>query len=117
MDFSFNFVYQLNPMFLFLSIFIFGTLIFIWNINKDKSCSGMAYDLISRNGKLSERKFTRLGAWVVSSWGLVYLIYINSLDEWYFGLYLGAWVSNSLITKMLEIKEKTTMASIKTNSD
>lgn len=104
-----SFLKSIDPMFTILFVFIIGAMIFIWKLNNDKTFSGMARDLIARNGKLSERKFTRLGAWVVSSWGLVYLIYIDRLDEWYFGLYLAAWVSNSLLTKMLEIKEKATL--------
>ena len=31
-------------------------------------------DLVGTDGKLDEKKFTRFGAWVVSTWGFVFLI-------------------------------------------
>jgi hypothetical protein len=58
-------------------------------------------DLITRNGKLDEKKFTRFGAWVVSTWGFVYLLINESekLSEWYFIGYMGAWVVNAIFDK------------------
>lgn len=56
-------------------------------------------DLIQHNGKLDEKKFTRFGAWVVSTWGFVYLIVNDKLSEWYFIGYMGAWVANVILDK------------------
>ena len=56
-------------------------------------------DLVSKDGKLDEKKFTRFGAWVVSTWGFVYLIVNDKLSEWYFIGYMGAWVANAILDK------------------
>lgn len=78
--------------------FIFVVLVvWLYNLNKDPSNKVSLIDLVATNGKLEERKITRFGAWIISSWGLVYLISINELKEWYFIAYMGAWVANALI--------------------
>ena len=81
-----------------LLAFIFVVLIvWLYNVsNKDETDISLI-DLVATNGKLEERKITRFGAWIISSWGLVYLISINELKEWYFIAYMGAWVANALI--------------------
>ena len=58
-------------------------------------------DLVSVDGKLDEKKFTRFGAWVLSSWGFVYLLVSkpDSFPEWYFTVYMGAWVLNVIADK------------------
>lgn len=56
-------------------------------------------DLVGYDGKLDEKKFTRFGAWVVSTWGFVYLIVNDKLSEWYFIGYMGAWVANVILDK------------------
>ena len=78
--------------------FIFVVLVvWLYNLsNKDENDISLI-DLVATNGKLQERKITRFGAWIISSWGLVYLISINELKEWYFIAYMGAWVANALI--------------------
>lgn len=78
--------------------FIFVVLvIWLYNLNKDPDNKITLIDLVATDGKLEERKITRFGAWIISSWGLVYLISINELKEWYFIAYMGAWVANALI--------------------
>lgn len=78
--------------------FIFVVLvIWLYNLNKDPSNKVTLIDLVATDGKLEERKITRFGAWIISSWGLVYLISINELKEWYFIAYMGAWVANALL--------------------
>lgn len=64
-------------------------------------------DLVSSNGKLDEKKFTRFGAWVISTWGFIYLIVSNptTFPEWYFIGYMGAWVANAIFDKYVN-KEK-----------
>jgi hypothetical protein len=64
-------------------------------------------DLVTVNGRLDEKKFTRFGAWVVSTWAFVYLI-VNKPDqfpEWYFVGYMGVWVSNAIFDKYMTAKE------------
>lgn len=78
--------------------FIFVVLvIWLYNLNKDPHNKISLIDLVATDGKLEERKITRFGAWIISSWGLVYLISINELKEWYFIAYMGAWVANALL--------------------
>lgn len=78
--------------------FIFVVLvIWLYNLNKDPGNKVSLIDLVATDGKLEERKISRFGAWIISSWGLVYLISINELKEWYFIAYMGAWVANALL--------------------
>lgn len=57
--------------------------------------------LITTNGKIDEKKFTRFGAWFLSSWGFLYLLiqHPDSIPEWYFLGYMGIWVSNVILEK------------------
>ena len=46
-------------------------------------------------------KFTRFGAWIISTWGFVYII-VNSptqFPEWYFVGYMTVWVGNAIMGK------------------
>lgn len=60
-------------------------------------------DLVSSNGHVDEKKFTRFGAWVVSTWGFVYLLVSKpeTFPEWYFTVYMGAWVANAIMDKYM----------------
>ena len=60
-------------------------------------------DLVSVDGKLDSNKFTRFGAWVVSTWGFVYLLVSKpeNFPEWYFAVYMGAWVANTIMDKYM----------------
>lgn len=79
--------------------FIFVVLVvWLYNLNKDPDSKISLIDLVATDGKLEERKISRFGAWIISSWGLVYLISINELKEWYFIGYMGAWVANALLS-------------------
>ena len=78
---------------------------YLYRLNNDKKSDIYITDLITENGRLEERKFTRFGAWLVSTWGFVYLIVEQQLSEWYFVGYMGAWVANALIGKSLSISE------------
>lgn len=87
--------------------FIFVVMvIWLYNLDKDPHSKISLIDLLATDGKLEERKISRFGAWIISSWGLVYLISINELKEWYFIGYMGAWVANGLIGSYLNNKEK-----------
>ena len=63
-------------------------------------------DLVSENGQLEERKFTRFGAWVISTWGFVYILVNNpaTFPEWYFVGYMTVWVSNAIMSKYMGTK-------------
>jgi hypothetical protein len=88
-------------MYIILGFFVLGTIIFLWAQNRNNKNDIEVIDLIAVNGKLNERKISRFGAWIVSTWGFVYLIISDNLSEWYFIGYMGAWVANALIGKAL----------------
>jgi hypothetical protein len=60
-------------------------------------------DLICVGGKLDEKKFTRFGAWVISTWGFLYILVSNphSFPEWYFMAYMGIWTAQVVVDKFL----------------
>lgn len=64
-------------------------------------------DLVSTDEKLDEKKFTRFGAWVISSWGFIYILVsdVKNLPEWYFIGYMGAWVLNVIADKYVNSKK------------
>jgi hypothetical protein len=84
-------------MWVILSFIFIVLVVWLYNLNKTDENDIHLIDLIATDGKLEERKITRFGAWIISSWGLIYLISINELKEWYFISYMGAWVVNALI--------------------
>lgn len=61
-------------------------------------------DLICKDSKLDEKKFTRFGAWIVSTWGFVYLMLDGKFTEWYFTGYMAIWVGNAIVDKYLNNK-------------
>lgn len=95
----------IDLMYVVLAIIIFISFLFLYHLNKDKESSINIIDLVAINGRLNERKLTRFGAWVVSTWGFVYLITIDKLSEWYFVGYMGAWVANALIGKAIKDRD------------
>ena len=86
-------------MYIILGVFIIATLYYLYKVDKDKKLSYSIMDLIVSDGKIQERKVTRLGTWIVSTWGFVYLIIQDKLDEWYFVGYMGVWVANAILAK------------------
>jgi hypothetical protein len=80
----------------------------LWNFHRDRDNQVDLKDLICHNGQINEAKFTRLGAFLVSTWGFVYLILDTRFSEWYFGGYMAAWVGNALLNKYLNAREQNT---------
>ena len=102
-----NYFTTANTMEILLALLIFVTLITMIRMSLNPSDSFDLKDLVSENGKLEERKFTRFGAWVISTWAFVYLI-VNKPDqfpEWYFVGYMGVWVSNAIFDKYMTARE------------
>lgn len=96
---------QLNLLHVVLaSIFL---IIFAWLKSENKSDKSPInfVDLISENGKMNERKFLRIGTWIVSTWGFMFLIVNDNLSEWYFIGYMGTWVANALIGSAIKTKK------------
>ena len=96
-----------HTMQLLLAILVLGTLYILVQLSRNPSDKLNLADLVTVNGLLDEKKFTRFGAWVVSTWAFVYLI-VNSpgnFPEWYFVGYMGVWVSNAIFDKYMTAKE------------
>ena len=77
----------------------------IWNFQRDTNNQVDIKDLICSDGKINEAKFTRFVAFIVSTWGFVYLIVDQRFSEWYFAGYMAAWAGNALLNKWLNIKD------------
>ncbi len=79
-------------------------ILYAWH--KDSESKIDLKDLICKDGHLDEKKFLRFGAWIVSTWGFVYLIVEERFSEWYFMGYMAAWVGNAIFDKYLSKKEE-----------
>ena len=88
-----------------LIIIVVLSLAFIWNIQRDRDNTVDIKDLICKDGRINEAKFMRFTAFVVSTWGFIYLIVDQRFSEWYFAGYMAAWAGNALLNKWLTIKE------------
>lgn len=77
----------------------------IWNIQRDRENQVDIKDLICQDGRINEAKFMRFTAFVVSTWGFVYLIVDQRFSEWYFAGYMAAWAGNALLNKWLNMKQ------------
>jgi len=111
MNVSFNSIVEwftaAHTMQLLLAILVLGTLYILVQLSRNPSDKLNLADLVTIDGRLDEKKFTRFGAWVVSTWAFVYLI-VNSpgnFPEWYFVGYMGVWVSNAIFDKYMTAKE------------
>ena len=83
-------------------IIVVGLLLFVlYAWHKDSESKIDLKDLICTDNKLDEKKFVRFGAWIVSTWGFVYLIVEERFSEWYFMGYMAAWVGNAIFDKYL----------------
>lgn len=86
-------------MYIILALIVCSSIYLLRKVDKDKHNTYSLMDLIVDDGKIQERKVTRFGTWIVSTWGFVYLIIDGKLDEWYFVGYIGAWVANAILAK------------------
>lgn len=88
-----------------LIVIVILSLAFIWNIQRDRDNHVDIKDLICSDGRINEAKFMRFTAFVVSTWGFIYLIVDQRFSEWYFAGYMAAWAGNALLNKWLTIKQ------------
>lgn len=77
----------------------------LWNFHRDRDNQVDLKDLICHQGRVNEAKFARFGAFIVSTWGFVYLIMDERFSEWYFTGYMAAWCGNALVNKYLNSRE------------
>lgn len=88
----------MSMMLLFLFVVVIAVFL---RLQFDKDSSFDMEDLICHNGRLDEKKLARFGAWVLSSWGFVFLLVQDpeNFPEWYFIGYMTVWVGNALADK------------------
>lgn len=84
-----------------LAIVVFFLIFILYIWHKDSKSNIDLKDLICVDNKIDEKKFVRFGAWIVSTWGFVYLIVEERFSEWYFMGYMAAWVGNAIFDKYL----------------
>lgn len=77
----------------------------MWNVQRDQTNHVDIKDLVCTNGELDEKKFMRFTAFVVSTWGFVYLIVDQRFSEWYFTGYMAMWAGNALLDKWISTKQ------------
>lgn len=90
-----------------LTMVVIFLLLLLWVWHRSSHNRVDLKDLVCREGRLDEKKFTRFGAWIVSTWGFVYMVLDAKLTEWYFVIYMGVWVTNALLDKYLTAKNTT----------
>lgn len=105
-DFT-SMITPIHVMYIILAAIIILCLVILYKQNMDANSSINIIDLVAIDGKLSETKVARFGAWIVSTWGFVYLMVLSpdKFPEWYFIGYMSAWVANALISKANDIKQ------------
>lgn len=89
---------------LLLTIVTCFLLLLLWVWHRDSRSKIDLTDLICKEGRVDEKKFTRLGAWIVSTWGFVYMILDDQFTEWYFVGYMGIWTGNAILDKYFNNK-------------
>ena len=93
---------------LFLLLAGITTLLIRLHISKT-SVINLEHLVLGADGHLDEKKFTRFGAWVVSTWGFLYIMVKagENMPEWYFIGYMGIWTGNVILDKYVNKPETT----------
>ena len=97
-----------NTMQMLLALLVFMIIITMIHMTRNPNDELDLKDLVSTEGKLDEKKFTRFGAWVISTWGFIYILVNNpgNFPEWYFVGYMAVWVGNAIMDKYMTKKEE-----------
>lgn len=90
---------------LLIIIFLMGC-IMLWLYTRNQHTRIDFKDLFCTDDQIDTKKFFTLGAWIVSTWGFVYLLIEERFSEWYFAGYMAAWVGNALADKYLDKSKK-----------
>lgn len=85
-------------------LLVWVSLLWSWHSNKNNNVN--LQDLIMVNNKLDESKMNRFIAFIVSTWGFVFLLVTGQFTDWYFMGYMAAWVSNALFSNYLRQRDK-----------
>ena len=73
-----------HTMQLLLAMMIFLTIYILVKLSLNPHDNLNLSDLVTVNGRLDEKKFTRFGAWVISTWGFVYILVNKKLNIFIF---------------------------------
>ena len=76
----------------------------VWNIQRDQTNKVDLKDLVCTDGRINSNKFMRFVAFVVSTWGFVYLIVDQRFSEWFFAGYMATWTGSALLSKWIDSK-------------
>lgn len=87
-----------------LAIVIVVAALIIWNFQRDRNNQVDIKDLICTDGRLNSNKFMRFTAFIVSTWGFIYLIVDQRFSEWYFAGYMATWTGSALFSKWLDTR-------------
>lgn len=81
------------------------SLFLLYRLQKSKDTPfDIADFLLGPDGKASQMKLAQLGAFLISSWGFVYLTVHNQLTEWFYSSYLAIWSGSHLVNKWLDTR-------------
>lgn len=97
---------SIGPIEFLLGVLMFFCLYVFVQGHKDPSTAFNARHLIADpiTEKVVLEKFLMLGAFLISSWGFVALVYYKLLTEWYFIGYMAAWASTRGIALLISKK-------------
>ncbi len=103
-----NYFTTANTMELLLAILVLIIIVTMIQMTRNPNDELDLKDLVSSEGRLDEKKFTRFGAWVISTWGFIYILVNNpgNFPEWYFVGYMAVWVGNAIMDKYMNKKEE-----------
>jgi hypothetical protein len=96
-----------NLMLFLLFFLMIVVLLKLIKVHLDPTSKISLEDIILTDDKVDEKKLARFGAWVVSTWGFVYLVVNSELTEWYFIGYIGVWVTNAIFDRYMNEKKNT----------
>jgi len=102
-----NYFTSANTMELLLALLVLIIIITLIQMTRNPNDKLDLTDLVSTDGHLDEKKFTRFGAWVISTWGFIYILVNNpsNFPEWYFVGYMAVWVGNAIMDKYMANKK------------
>lgn len=98
-----------SGMTLALIVGIVVAVMILWNVQRDQSNKIELMDLVCVDGQINSNKFMRFTAFVVSTWGFVYLIVDQRFSEWYFAGYMTTWTGSALLSKWIDSKNNTSI--------
>ena len=90
---------------LVIAVVVIISILVIWNFQRDQSNKVDIKDLICTDGRINSNKFMRFTAFVVSTWGFIYLIVDQRFSEWYFAGYMATWTGSALLSKWIDGKK------------